>query len=638
MSVPQPPVVVLPNWSSASFASLPMTPDSWFFPPHTIPDFGGAGWYQDGPSGQRVVPKGRFQLPVRCRNGLNSAIFLSAVSREPSDISSPDSCFNQNLLLFQPSSRSILCKSGPSSVTLCCLQEAQQDQHPVSLQVKAVLSNRQSMPSFSLLSPDERSLVPDANLIDIQKHRSNDQILLNSGKSACVASITSDEEESKLKIVSRIPAPAFPKCTSFAFLSSNPFPGLEHEVTAVVRSNQSGGGTDYMMIFDCKSHKWRTCGRADVSSPTRCMYTSNDHPRQVLVADDHSFKLCDHRVSENTASLLIFSSHKNAHLFPFEEIMSGTNFSSAHQHVLLSDMHVDLVDERFPGDSLLQLSHCVDHHRSGTGRLSRIRSQEVSFGERMRNQVLVAISNDHCISVMFLCPTRGLTVQPQLSGSPVHAFHLNDFPDTLSLSGCDSWQSRMLQQSDMYIEGIDVIPSAVGFSLVAVTRNGDLLLQDFEEQADECTNRNGTSFSMKSDAFLDLTTTEYLNYSIFDVSTRKRSQSVRKGSANSSKEGQPFTCKCCHEWHASNSIASAPPSALTACDGQQPSLVLDRLNSLTSLFDQAACMPADQTARHENLPKWNILSHNLLSAWSPSPQVCSRTSFFFSKAHFTFPF
>ena len=623
--------VVLPNWASTSLSSQPTAPDSWFFPPHTIPDFGGSGFCEEGESRRRVELKCRSQLPVRCRNGINSALFLAAATPHASDISSPDSAINQNLLIFHPASRSILCKSGASSVSLCCLEQVQQhDPHPLSHRVRAAgpaHGTAQSVRAYSLLSSGLRQHVPDSDLVDIQNHRSGDQILLNCGKSACIGSISNDE----FQISSRIPLPAFPKSANLALLSTNPFAGLEHEITAIVRSDHSAesGRADYLMIFDCKSQSWRTTGIIGVTSETRCMYSSNDHPRQVLVADDHSFKLCDHRVSERTASLLIFSSHKNAHLFPFEEIMSGTNFSTAHQHLVLSDMHVDLVDERFPGDSLLQVTHCVDR-RSGT-RLSRIRSQEITFGDRMQDQVLVAVSNDYCICLLCMSRTRGVTVQPQLLDSAVHTFHLNDFPDALSCSGCDSWQSRMPRQRDLRVEGLDLIPSAAGFSVAAVTRNGDLFLQDFE-QGNESEGRRGTSFSMQSDASLDLRTTKYLNYSIFNLSARKGSQSVRKGTTNSLKERQPSACKCCHEWHSrtSNSIAEDPPAGRTGLQyGQQPSLFLDRLNKFSPLFEQTACTPemAEQTVGHEGLPKWNLLTRNLLHAWSLPSQVCSKADF-----------
>lgn len=477
--------VLLPNWANTSLRSLPLTPDSWFFDPDTIPDFGGSGFCEDASSGQRIGLKCRSRLPIRCRNGINSALFLSAVTPVPTDISSPHSSFNHNRIIFHPETRSILCKSGTSSVTLCCLEPVPPDQHPLSHRVRAADATDRGarfVRSYPLDLPDGRkqSASPQLDLVDMQKHRAGDQILMNCVKSACIGSISKDGAAAKFDILSRIPVPTFPKSADFVFLSTNPFAGLEHEVSAIVRSGHAveSGKSDYMMIFDCRSQCWRTTGKTGLTSGTRCMYSSNDHPRQVLVADDHSFQLCDHRVSESAASLLIFSSHKNAHLFPFEEIMSGTSFTRSHQHLVLSDMHVDLVDERFPGDSLLQVSHCADS-RPGN-RVSRIRCQEVLSGDRMQPgqaaDALVLVSSDHLVCLLCLSPVRGV-VQPQLSDSVVHTFHLNDFPDLLSSSGCDSWQSRMSRSRDLCVEGLDLIPSPAGFSLVAVTRNGDLFLQ-----------------------------------------------------------------------------------------------------------------------------------------------------------------
>lgn len=476
------PPVLLPNWTSTSLRSLPLTPDSWFFDPHTIPDFGGSGFCEDASSGRRVQLKCGARLPIRCRNGINSALFLSAATPLPADISSPHSSFNHNRIIFHPETRSILCKSGTSSVTLCCLEQVPPDQHPLSHRVRSGDPSDSAVRFVRSYPLDRRHRKQSAgvlDLVDIQKHRTSDHILLNCVNGACIGRISKDGAAAEFEILSRIPVPAFPKSADLVFLSTNPFVGLEHEITAIVRSGHAAEAskTDYLMIFDCRSQLWRKTGKTGLTSGTRCMYSSNDHPRQVLVADDHSFKLCDHRVSESAASLLIFSSRKNAHLFPFEEIMSGTSFTRAHQHLVLSDMHVDLVDERFPGDSLLQVAHCADS-RPGN-RVSRIRCQEVSSGDRMPDQApdaLVLVSNDHLVCLLCLSPTRGV-VQPQLCDSLVHAFHLNDFPDSLSSSGCDSWQSRMSRSRDLSIDGLDLIPSPAGFSLVAVTRNGDLFLQ-----------------------------------------------------------------------------------------------------------------------------------------------------------------
>lgn len=148
----------------------------------------------------------------------------------------------------------------------------------------------------------------------------------------------------------------------------------------------------------------------------------------------------------------------------------------------------------------------------------------------------------------------------------------------------------------------------------------------------ESDERRGTSFSTQSDASLDLRTTEYLNYSIFNILARKGSVSVRKGPANSLKERQPCkqpSCKCCYEWSTVNSIplevqpGAGSPGPLPT---PQSSLFLQKLHQLAPLMDGTADCgqeKAEQTVEQGDLPKWNLLTHDLLHAWSLSSQVCS---------------
>jgi hypothetical protein len=561
--------------------------------------------------------------------------------------------------MFHSASKSILCKSGTSSVTLCTLQQVlDQDHHPLSHQVRVAGPSERGVKFVRPYQlPHRPRHTSDSELIDIQKHSTTDQVILNCTKSIITGNIVQDGPAADFQISSQIPAPAFPKNSDIFFLSSNPFPGLEHEITAIVRSSVTSDAAespDCLMIYDCSSQKWRRTGR--VESGSRCMYTSDNHPRQVLVSNEKSFRLCDHRVSESSASsLLIFCAEKNPHLIPFEEIMSCTSLRcTPHQHLLLSDMHVVVVDERFPAGSLMLMAHCMES-RTGT-RLSRIRCQETSFARRMRDEsdVLVLVSNEHCICLMCLSPVRGV-MQPQLSDSAVHTFHLNDFPDALSFSGYDS--SRMSRPRDLCIQGLDLIPSPAGFSLVAVTRNCDLFLQDLDlvkDKSEDITadsgepgDRSGSFSCTRTDASLSLNpqTAEYLNHSIFHISAGMRSLSVQaKGrAANSSKHSshpckQPVSCKCCPEWHSGNSIADLHTDTRSSHQPQQQqsSLFLDKLQKFTPLFEQSACRSSgaggEQTEQehdeHEGLPDQplrNLLSNNLLKTWALSPhsQVCS---------------
>jgi hypothetical protein len=531
--------LVLPNWSGITFDINGN--ERCQVDPSAIPDFGGSGVYIDD-TGHAVVikPYSRDRLPFKSNSPSKTYPVMLLPNSESKNLSKdihPSlKGFNWNLVSSLPEKDKFVCSRKRECLDLVILDtiegKIEDDDETASGRIKKT----------SRLNLEEE-------IVDIAVQCSNCLLYVNTHSKIKIVALEEESGEDSLTYLSEVFASRVMSSIStapnreyyFKTATTNPF--LKNELVSCLCSgvsSQSGSfpdsaflkctTDDIICLIDidkgiCK-HFMNTKD-IEKKSPLSTCYPSLDHPRHVFAADKDNMWLIDSRIQSPKTALKMISTECRQ-MYPQERLSGCLAFPlRPQQHLILSNYHVGLVDERFPSRILLQWSHSLDtdgklsmnflkflstHEltnktddedtttrkpvdTSAAGLTSRVESSTT-------DSCLVYMSNTSSVCMLSLEYLKGGTrCQPYSLHAPLHVFHLKEFVKRHSFSRCQEKQSQEKGESSKTgvtsackavfagschlsscLTGLDIVSSSsLGSmsSMIGVTERGDVMIQDF---------------------------------------------------------------------------------------------------------------------------------------------------------------
>ena len=318
--------------------------------------------------------------------------------------------------------------------------------------------------------------------------------------------------------------------------------GLSHEVVMVTEDD----GKQTISLVDTSTNAifytdlpFKCCNRTCEQPKLSCLYMTNNHPRIVYANDRHSMALIDPRIRNGNQCVELFQSgEKNGHLMAFEELVGCCEYTGRErQHIVLSYHQLNLVDERYPKISVLNLSSWLD--TSETNRSSILKSFNIDMVDagNAEKANLIITGNRNMLTLSTLKKSGFEHIlTPESLHCPIQGMKLTDsYNHYVSKTGktCAILEERIRQSA---LTGVQVVSNQSGaFSIFSSTNNGDIFLQDFiPKEAIE--KYDSWSFGYDGSKTLDQQYCDHLEGIINDIAVEKGTEAEPEASSSSEKK------------------------------------------------------------------------------------------------------
>lgn len=505
MDHPRPPIV-LPNWSLATFEPIVLSKSCFSsnVNPTHYPDFGRHGvWVDD--DGDTHSIKNNHSIPFYSTSGSLSypKILHPSTSLDTFATSLPcHPCFNWNLL-SRLEHGFVCCRGSRRCIEFLTFEEVgnvhvhEGDEEVAKQDNQSLLSSCSKRVTHGFKLDLIRDPDPDDFIVDIIPWKQS-SCYVNTLSKAHLVKVVGKE----VKDIACFNALDFGHSSLgeddliFKTLTPNPFIDSELVTCISTTSVMNDDTTDTLSLnasFPCKQSiclidvNRKMCKFSmkldcieSSEKPVASCYASQDHPRNVLLCNSNSFWLLDSRnPCYSNRSPILIASHEDRHLYSFEKFQGSIQFPlRPQQHLIASNYHLFLVDERFPQRILMQWSHCMDtdvgknvnflkcHDKSMTKRSNNYppnspEKEEEEFEPSVSDSCcLVYMSNTCSVCLLSLDSLKGqvnreesgrrsreqAVVQPYSLHAPLHVFHLKEFVKKHSFPAFDM---RLQNNEDM---------------------------------------------------------------------------------------------------------------------------------------------------------------------------------------------
>ena len=454
----------------------------------------------------------------------------------------------------------------------------------------------------------------------------------------------------------------------FKLLIPSPHEGMDDEVLTVISLKDGKEAfrlydmTDQSIVYSY-DHKTDECPNPKCSGDTtNSLYFNPTHPRLFYTSNFHSFGLIDMRCYNdafNTYRCLLKSGHQNHLMYDFETIYgSFPHAGSPHQHVVVSDYHLNLVDERYPTNSLIQWSHSLDENNT---------SNRLKFGQSFKlnnddgtDTSVIAVGSRERICMLSLAPQppnhEVVILQPKSLHSPLHVYSFSDCIKFTRLQSTEPFGRSEKRYNQSKFNGLHIVPSNHGkFSIFGLSNYHDIFCQDFVPKEHEEQFESWHFHKPGKDVVkLDERTQKYCEQTFTDLENRLMAVDVivtgekkkQREPRHRYDEEEDELCKCCTNWvikdpdPEATEIETEPElddhKGLQRSKYQKQTGFLDKMETLFAPDDsipdedmmssvddsstRSGSNPAkdgqNQDIKRKPLPKWSPFSYDLLRAWN----------------------
>lgn len=674
--------LVLGNWHTAAAATKSWSTSKNSFEHDYIVDYGGAGIYvpkdfrdheADGSTNDSkdtfnkneivYIKRYSHESQIKFTAGCTTLPFITSQLKVPvvNDDLNYVTPFNNDRIVYHEDSKYMIINDSSKSLSLVKLESSDPNEEDDDFWTPSLLrieSGRRN--AFKSSQHDVQNII-------IRKCGSKAMLYINCSHVINVCQFEYSDDDSRPAII-ELDTINPGKCdisskSLFKLISPNPHEGLDHEFITLSKSTKDGG-KEHLMLYDMTKDciKW-SYEHTSCPKPECKLYNiqnvdySKIHPRVCFMSDEHSFGSVDMRISSSSAAsyrCLLKSGQQNHQMFDFETIFGSALYSGHdHQHIVLSDYHVNLVDDRYPNNSLIQWSHSLDQNNTSE-RLKYCKSFKLRSTDDSDTHV-VSITNGQRVCLLSLSPqdhSSDVTIlQPKSLHSPLHVFSLTDCLKFQRLATTENPDRRSFGKietrlNNSRLDGFEIIPQDDGsFSIFGLSNYRDLFCQDFIER-DTFTQYDSWSFGRPGRDLRQINerTQKFLT-KCFEDQEKSISDDM---SQKDDDDDDDDLCQCCSSWtigdHTQVTVVnpyqclnvnisqtnSGRPIRLTQSKFKRRSVFMQKMDSLFAplvtdptadsviLKDDKESSPASSqsSVKRKDLPKWSKFSYDLLRAWN----------------------